>query len=53
MATFALFALLLDTLFLAPTMDILNIADPALQFLAAAGFAAFCLPILSWPASYI
>jgi len=42
MAVFALFALTLDTLFLAPTMDILNIADPALQFLAAAGFAALC-----------
>jgi hypothetical protein len=42
MACFALFALALDTLFLAPTMDILNIADPALQFLAAAGFAALC-----------
>jgi hypothetical protein len=42
MAAFALFALALDTLFLAPTMDILNIADPALQFLAAAGFAALC-----------
>lgn len=42
MAAFALFALMLDTLFLAPTMDILNIANPALQFLAAAGFAALC-----------
>jgi hypothetical protein len=42
MAAFALFALGLDTLFLAPTMDILNIADPGLQFLAAAGFAALC-----------
>jgi len=42
MAVFALFALMLDTLFLAPTMDILNIANPALQFLAAAGFAALC-----------
>jgi hypothetical protein len=42
MACFALFALALDTLFVAPTMDILNIADPALQFLAAAGFAALC-----------
>jgi hypothetical protein len=42
MACFALFALVLDTLFLAPTMDILNIADSALQFLAAAGFAALC-----------
>jgi hypothetical protein len=42
MAAFALFALALDTLFLAPTMDILNIANPLLQFLAAAGFAALC-----------
>jgi hypothetical protein len=42
MACCALFALTLDTLFLAPTMDILNIAHPALQFLAAAGFAALC-----------
>lgn len=42
MACFALFALMLDTLFLAPTMDILNIASPALQFLAAAGLAALC-----------
>jgi hypothetical protein len=42
MAAFAFFALALDTLFLAPTMDILNIADPVLQFLATAGFAALC-----------
>ena len=42
MACCALFALTLDTLFLAPTMDILNIADPVLQFLAAAGIAALC-----------
>jgi hypothetical protein len=42
MAIFALFALVLDTLFLAPTMDILNIAHPAFQYLAAAGFAALC-----------
>jgi hypothetical protein len=42
MACCALFALLLDTLFLAPTMDILNIASPALQFIAAFGFAALC-----------
>jgi hypothetical protein len=42
MACFALFALALDTLFLAPTMDILNIASPVLQYLAAAGFAALC-----------
>jgi hypothetical protein len=42
MACCAFFALTLDTLFLAPTMDILNIADPALQFLAAAGLAVLC-----------
>lgn len=42
MAIFALCALGLDTLFLAPSMDILNVANPALQFLAAAGFAALC-----------
>ena len=35
-------ALALDTLFLAPTMDILNIAHPVLQFFAAAGLAALC-----------
>ena len=40
MATFACFALFLDTIFLAPTMDILNVAIPALQYFAAAGFAA-------------
>lgn len=40
MAFFALFALALDTVFLAPSMDILNVAHPVLQFLAAAGFAA-------------
>jgi hypothetical protein len=42
MACCAFFALTLDTLFLAPTMDILNIADPAFQYLAAAGLAALC-----------
>jgi hypothetical protein len=42
MACCAFFALILDTLFLAPTMDILNIADPVFQFLAAAGMAALC-----------
>jgi hypothetical protein len=42
MACCALLALVLDTLFLAPTMDILNIANPALQWVAAAGFAALC-----------
>jgi hypothetical protein len=38
----AFFALNFDSLFLAPTMDILNVAHPVLQFLAAAGFAALC-----------
>jgi hypothetical protein len=42
LACCAFFALALDTLFLAPTMDILNIAIPVLQFLAAVGFAALC-----------
>lgn len=42
MVAFALFALVLDTLFLAPTMDILNVANPGLQFLAAAGLAVLC-----------
>jgi hypothetical protein len=42
MACLAVFALTLDTLFLAPTMDILNIADPVFQYLAAAGMAALC-----------
>jgi hypothetical protein len=42
MACCAFFALTLDTLFLAPTMDILNIADPVFQYLAAAGMAALC-----------
>ncbi len=42
MAVFAAFALLLDTLFIAPTMDILNIAHPVLQFIAATGIAALC-----------
>jgi len=42
MACCAFFALVLDTLFLAPTMDILNIANPALQFVAAVGLAVLC-----------
>jgi len=42
MACGAFFALIVDTLFLAPTMDILNIASPVLQFIAALGFAALC-----------
>jgi len=40
MAVFAFFALALDTLFLAPTMDILNVANPVLQYFAASGVAA-------------
>lgn len=42
MACGAFFALALDTLFLAPTMDILNIANPVLQVFAAAGVALLC-----------
>jgi hypothetical protein len=42
MGCFACFALALDSLFLAPTMDILNIASPVLQYLAAAGLAVLC-----------
>lgn len=42
MAFGAFFALVLDTLLLAPTMDIMNIASPVFQFFAAAGFAALC-----------
>jgi hypothetical protein len=42
MACCAFFALALDTLFLAPTMDILNIASPVLQCFAAVGLAALC-----------
>jgi hypothetical protein len=48
MACLALFALTLDTLFLAPTMDILNIADPVFQYLAAAGMAALCTGYFDW-----
>jgi hypothetical protein len=40
MAVFGCFAILVDTILLAPTMDILNIANPFLQYVAAAGFAA-------------
>jgi hypothetical protein len=42
MACGAIFALLVDTLFLAPTMGIMNIANPALQFIAAFGFVVLC-----------
>jgi len=45
MGVFAACALVLDTLFLAPTMDILNIADPTLQYLAAVGVAALSTSI--------
>jgi hypothetical protein len=48
MACLALIALAVDTLFLAPTMDILNISDPALQFFAAAGLAALCTLLFEW-----
>ena len=39
MLFFALAALTIDTLFLAPSMDILNVVHPVLQFLAAVGVA--------------
>lgn len=42
MVGFASIALSLDALFLAPSMDILNVARPALQMLAAAGVAILC-----------
>ncbi len=42
MVGFASTALALDALFLAPSMDILNVAHPALQMLAAAGVAILC-----------
>lgn len=42
MVGFASIALSLDALFLAPSMDILNVAHPALQMLAAAGVAILC-----------
>ncbi len=42
MAVFAFFALAVDTLFLAPSMDMLNVVHPALQLVAAAGVALLC-----------
>ena len=39
MVVFAFAALAIDTLFLSPSMDILNVAQPVLQMLAAAGVA--------------
>jgi hypothetical protein len=42
MVGFASIALSLDALFLAPSMDILNVAHPTLQLLAAAGVAILC-----------
>lgn len=42
MVVFALSALAIDTLFLSPSMDILNVAVPALQILAAAAVAILC-----------
>jgi hypothetical protein len=39
MGVFAAFSLALDTIFIAPGMDLMNVADPALQFVAAAGLA--------------
>jgi hypothetical protein len=42
MAIFAFSAFAIDALFLAPSMDILNVVHPALQLLAAAGIAILC-----------
>jgi hypothetical protein len=42
MLVFAFSALALDTVFLAPSMDILNVVNEVLQFLAAAGVALLC-----------
>jgi hypothetical protein len=39
MALIGLFALLVDALILAPSMDMIGVADPAGQYVAAAGFA--------------
>lgn len=39
MALFGAFALFVDALILAPSMDLLGVADPALQYFVAAGFA--------------
>lgn len=39
MACFGAFALFVDSLILAPSMDMLGVADPALQYFVAAGFA--------------
>jgi len=41
MAVFALFTLALDAIFIAPSMDVLSVADPAMQFVAASGLALF------------
>ncbi|MDR3725135.1 MAG: hypothetical protein P4K83_11695 [Terracidiphilus sp.] len=46
MGVFAACALDLNTLCLAQTIDILSIADPALQYLAAGGVAALSMGIL-------
>lgn len=40
MAVFGLFALIVDVLVLAPSMDMLGIADPTFQYVTACGFAA-------------
>jgi len=48
MAFLAIVALAVDTLFLAPTMDILNISDPGFQFFAAAGVAGLCTLLFEW-----
>lgn len=39
LGVFAAFTLALDAVFIAPSMDLMNVADPVLQFLAGAGLA--------------
>jgi hypothetical protein len=42
LSVFALFSLALDAIFIAPSMDLMNVTDPAWQFVAGAGLAVLC-----------
>jgi hypothetical protein len=42
MSVLALFALALDAIFIAPSMDLMNVTDEAWQFVAGAGLAVLC-----------
>jgi hypothetical protein len=42
MGVFALFSLALDAIFIAPSMDLMNVTDEAWQFVAGAGLAVLC-----------